>query len=48
MNRTRLLARAPLVDALRPDADAELATDLWFSPETQAGMRALVDRLGKK
>lgn len=48
MNRTRLLARARLADALRPDEDARLATELWFSAETQAGMRALVDRLKKK
>jgi hypothetical protein len=48
MNRTRMLARARLAGALHPDADARLATDLWFSPETQAGMRALVERLAKK
>ncbi len=48
MNRTRMLARAGLVDALRPQADAELAADLWFSAETQAGLRALVARLAAK
>ncbi|MCK6371348.1 MAG: enoyl-CoA hydratase/isomerase family protein [Gammaproteobacteria bacterium] len=48
MNRTRMLARARLADALRPEADALVATDLWFSEETQAGMRALVERLSKR
>jgi enoyl-CoA hydratase/carnithine racemase len=48
MNRTRMLARARLADALHPDDDARLATDLWFSDETQAGMRALVVRLASK
>lgn len=48
MNRTRQVARAALAAALRPEADAELATDLWFSAETQAGMRALVERLAKR
>lgn len=48
MNRTRMLARRRLVDLLEPQADARLATQLWFSEETQAGMRALVERLAKK
>ena len=48
MNRTRMLARRRLVDLLEPQADARLATQLWFSEETQAGMRALVARLAKK
>jgi len=48
MNRTRLVARAGLAADLQPDAHARLATDLWFSAETQAGMRALVERLSKK
>lgn len=48
MNRTRLLARARLATALHPAADARVAADLWFSAETQAGMRALVERLAKK
>jgi enoyl-CoA hydratase/carnithine racemase len=48
MNRTRMLARRRLADLLEPESDARLATDLWFSAETQAGMRALVERLGKK
>ncbi len=48
MNRTRMVARARLAAALDPQADARVAADLWFSEETQAGMRALVDRLAKK
>jgi Delta3-Delta2-enoyl-CoA isomerase len=48
MNRTRLLARARLIGALHPEADARRATDMWFSEETQAGMRGLVERLAKK
>ncbi len=48
MNRTRLRARARLVEALDPEADARLAAELWFSQETQAGLRALVERLKKK
>jgi enoyl-CoA hydratase/carnithine racemase len=48
MNRTRMLARARLADRLRPEQDARLATDLWFSAETQAGMRALAARLSGK
>lgn len=48
MNRTRLLARRHLASQLRPEADAELATELWFSAETQAGMHALVERLASK
>lgn len=47
MNRTRRLARRRLVSLLEPEADARLATELWFSDETQAGMRALVARLAK-
>jgi enoyl-CoA hydratase/carnithine racemase len=48
MNRTRMLARVRLTDLLRPEQDARLATDLWFSAETQAGMRALAARLSGK
>ncbi|GMW05463.1 MAG: enoyl-CoA hydratase/isomerase family protein [Gammaproteobacteria bacterium] len=48
MNRTRLLARARLAAALEPVAGARVAADLWFSDETQAGMRALVERLARK
>lgn len=48
MNRTRMIARARLAARLQPEADARLATELWFSDETQAGMRALVERLARK
>jgi 2-(1,2-epoxy-1,2-dihydrophenyl)acetyl-CoA isomerase len=48
LNRTRRVARAGLVAALDPESDARLATELWFGAETQAGMRALVQRLAKK
>ena len=47
---TRRLARADLVaqfDALT-DADFDRVTERWFGDETQATMRALVARLGKR
>lgn len=47
MNQTRARARANLIKLLDPESDAAAATAHWFSEETQAGMRALVDRLGK-
>jgi enoyl-CoA hydratase/carnithine racemase len=45
---TRATARASLLAVLDPDRQAELATDYWFSAETQDGMRALVARLQRK
>ncbi|MCC5794380.1 MAG: enoyl-CoA hydratase/isomerase family protein [Chromatiales bacterium] len=48
MNETRLAAKAGLIAALRGGRDAELATEYWFSEETQAGMRALVARLSRR
>ena len=45
MNQTRRLARSALVEAMRTSADVEVATEYWFSDETQAQMRALVARL---
>ncbi len=45
---TRALARADLIEALTPahlDLDAALAS--WYSADTQAGLHALVARLGK-
>lgn len=48
MNYTRTLARAALVAGLQPEIDAERATGYWFSAETQAGMRNLVERLARK
>jgi enoyl-CoA hydratase/carnithine racemase len=50
MLATRALARKPLSDAFLgfgPD-DVARITDLWFSPETQAAMAALVARLKKR
>lgn len=47
MNVTRLAGKARLIEALATADDPAVATDWWFSPETQAGMRALVARLQK-
>ena len=46
--RTRERSRSELLRVLDPEAEAELATEYWFSAETQAGMRALVERLNRK
>lgn len=45
MNRTRLLAKEGLVGALDAADDASVATEYWFSPETQTAMRALAASL---
>lgn len=46
--RTRAIARADLVAALDPrHIDIETFLDAWDDPDTQAGLRALVARLGK-
>lgn len=45
MNYTRLAGKARLIDAARNAKDVEQVTDKWFSTETQAAMRALVERL---
>lgn len=47
MNTTRLAAKSRLLEALRNPDDATVATDWWFSAETQTGMRNLVARLRK-
>lgn len=47
MNTTRLAAKSRLLEALAGQNDAALATDWWFSAETQAGMQALVGKLRK-
>lgn len=45
---TRALARADLVDALQPQhLDLDGAITGWYSADTQAGLHALVARLGK-
>lgn len=48
MLQTRALARADLVAALQPERiGLDGFIDAWFSPDTQAGLRALVAKLGK-
>jgi enoyl-CoA hydratase/carnithine racemase len=48
MNTTRLAGKARLIEAYANGSDVVTATDWWFSAETQAEMRKLVERLGKK
>jgi enoyl-CoA hydratase/carnithine racemase len=47
MNRTRLLAKNKFIQELQAADDANVATDYWFSEETQAGMQRLVENLRK-
>jgi enoyl-CoA hydratase/carnithine racemase len=48
MLHTRLLARADLVEALRPEhIELDRFVDAWYSPDTQAALKALVAKLGK-
>ncbi len=48
MLATRAIARADLVEALQPEhIQLERFLDAWYAPDTQAGLRALVARLGK-
>lgn len=47
MNTTRRTSKAAVLQALAASQDVALATEWWFSAETQSGMRRLVDRLGK-
>ena len=48
MLQTRAIARADLVDALRPEhIQLDRFLDAWSDPDTQAGLQALVARLGK-
>ncbi|MEO8224431.1 MAG: enoyl-CoA hydratase/isomerase family protein [Gammaproteobacteria bacterium] len=47
MNTTRLASKSRLIGALASSGDAGAATGWWFSAETQAEMRKLVDRLKK-
>ena len=45
---TRALARADLVQALEPEnLDLDHFVDGWYEPDTQAGLRALLAKLGK-
>jgi 3,2-trans-enoyl-CoA isomerase len=48
MNTTRLAGKARLIDAYGNCSDVGTATDWWFSTETQAEMRKLVERLAKR
>lgn len=50
MSATRCDARKDLVACFGPNIDAELqgVAESWWSPETQAALRALTDKLGKK
>lgn len=48
MLRTRRIARGDLAHALAPERIAiDVFLDAWNEPDTQAGLRALVARLGK-
>ncbi|MET4726329.1 enoyl-CoA hydratase/carnithine racemase [Lysobacter enzymogenes] len=48
MLQTRALARADLIEALRPEhIELDRFVDSWYSPDTQAALKALVAKLGK-
>lgn len=48
MLRTRGIARADLVAALQPERiQLEHFLDAWMEPDTQAGLRAMLARIGK-
>ena len=48
MLRTREIARADLVAALQPERiQLERFLDAWMEPDTQAGLRAMLARIGK-
>ncbi|MEH6416950.1 enoyl-CoA hydratase/isomerase family protein [Pseudomonas sp. CGJS7] len=48
MLQTRALARADLVEALRPEhIELDRFVDAWYSQDTQAALKALVAKLGK-
>ncbi len=48
MNTTRLAAKSDLLERLGTADDARIATDYWFSDETQFNMKQLVARLSEK
>ncbi len=48
MSQTRKLCKAPLIEALDNADDIDFVTDCWFSAETQAAMRSLVNELKKR
>ncbi len=45
MNLTRRELKRPILEILEAAADVELATEYWFSEESQVAMRALASRL---
>jgi enoyl-CoA hydratase/carnithine racemase len=46
--KTRAIARADMIAALSPEnVQLERFIDAWSEPDTQAGLKALVERLGK-
>ena len=48
MLRTREIARADLVAAVRPERiQLDRFLDAWMEPDTQAGLRAMLARIGK-
>ena len=48
MLQTRAIARADLIAALQPGRiQLQRFVDAWFAPDTQAGLHALVAKLGK-
>jgi 3,2-trans-enoyl-CoA isomerase len=47
MNRTRLAGKSRLIHMLNQARDVDQVTEDWFSEETQAAMRALVESLKK-
>ena len=49
MAATRARARAPLVELFaRPQGEIDEVVDAWYSPETQAALAALIERLRAK
>jgi hypothetical protein len=48
MLKTRAIARAEVIAALQPERiQLPRFIDAWTAPDTQAGLRALIERLGK-
>ncbi len=47
MNRTRITGKEHVLQALDSEEAIDIVTDAWFSDETQAAMRGLVDSLKK-
>lgn len=48
MLETRSIARADVIEALQPrNIELERFVDAWYAPDTQAALRAVLERLGK-